>query len=243
MYDALPPSIDVLKDLLTGGAVAKLTLLKASLDTFNAYQQRRDLEALEQFAHYLAEKIGNMEQLLSERYLATPDGNRFAHKIVAAATDPKIAEKREVFANALINGARSRSDGEIGELDLLRFTDLLISLSAASLEELALIHKYCEPKLLAEKDLDMATVEFNLYRDALRPKFMGDSGGAAHYHNAVLRELKSAGLFARVRYQRMPDGSAKLASMLAGEDNYYTTYTRDFARFASTPTKPTEKDA
>lgn len=224
------PALDILKDLVSG-SVGPLTLSKAALDVWNNYTQTRELEALTDFVRFIADKTGDLQQLLSEPYLKTPDGQRFAHKIFAAAVDARQAEKRELFANALINGTRK---SELEELDRLRFVDLLSSLSAASLVKLAEIHKRCESALVEKMGHpDWECV--GLHPEGGPPKSI-PANSDVHYSAAALRELKSSGVLGKARYA--PDEKAPgtlKAVTISTEANYYNAYTRAFARFISSP--------
>lgn len=225
------PAFNLLIEL-AAGTPGRLVLAKGALDLWNNYNRARELESLQEFMGYLAEQIGDVQQLLSAPYLKTPEGQRFANKIVAAAVDSTLAEKRRLFANALISGIRG---DELGELDRLRFVDLITQLSAASLVQLAEIHKRCEPAL-AKHGSDSAWESVSIYPDGIPlPNQKPGAGPEVHFAAATLRELKSSGVLGKVRYGRGQDGALKTISA-STEANYYNAFTRAFCQFISPAT-------
>lgn len=226
----MPPlnsAINLLIDLASG-TPGRFALAKGALDLWKNYTQTREIEGLHEFLSYMAEQVGDIHQLLSDPYLKTEEGQRFAHKIIAAAVDPTLAEKRQLFANALINGVRHK---EFGDFDRLRFVDLLIKLSAVSLVQLAEIHKRCEIALLQGRHPEWESV--GLYPDGKpRTKFPADSD--VHFTDATLRELRSVGLLGKIRYGREKAGTLK-AIVISTEANYYNAFSRAFSRFIAAP--------
>lgn len=226
------PAIDILKDLVAGG-VGPLTLTKAVYDSWANYGQAREIEGLREFVGFLGAKVGDIQQLLSDPYLGTVEGQRFAHKIFAAAVDARLAEKREVFANAFINGLRQEG---VSDIDRLRFVDILIGLSAASLVRFAEIHKRCDPQF---DGMGAEWESIGMWSDGSSPAARGAplDGVKTHYNRAAVKELQAAGLFSEIRLGHINGGPLQIVVRRQGSEDYYTAYTRAFGRFISTPSK------
>ncbi len=133
------------KDIIAGvnGALkalaGKIPILNELISGYDAYRHAQFERETKKFLEVLHSGIESLSEKLDLSWLSTPEGETFAYKVVESAIDAQIADKRELFANALINGI-SKKDTD--ELLKLKFIDILRNLSKASLMILSEMHEF-----------------------------------------------------------------------------------------------------
>ena len=133
------------KDIIEGVKGAGKALLgrfpgiNEAISGYDAYRQAQFERETKMFLEVLESGIGSLSEKLDLSWLSTTEGETFAYKVVESAIDAQLADKRELFANALINGIR-QSDTD--DLLKLKFIDILRNLSKASLMILSEMHEF-----------------------------------------------------------------------------------------------------
>jgi hypothetical protein len=223
MGDATKTVLELLIEQLpsvTPGGVPIKTGAKLGLALISSLLKRQDEMALDEFLGYLANQTGNISQMLSDPWLRSREGGIFWGKVFSSAMNAQIADKRELFANALVNGLANRG---MPELKRLKFVDLLRSLSKASLMCLAEIHAHCAEKL-SESGGEVGTPGIKINQLPL------SSASDRYYTESVVQELHSAGIFSSAgkgwrSYEEEKNDVSPSSNL------FYTDFSREFSEF------------
>lgn len=125
---------------LSGTAKSALSLIPGlgqAIAGWDAYKHSAFERNVGNIIDHLSQKIDNLEVFFSAEFFETEEGQLFTRKVIDAALDAQLEDKQELFINALVNAPTSQS---IGELQRLKFIDMLRHLSRAALMVLAEMH-------------------------------------------------------------------------------------------------------
>ncbi len=120
----------------TKSALSLIPVLGQVIAGYDAYKQSSFDRNVKALINHLSEKVDNIEAFFNAEYFHTKEGQLFTSKIIDSALDSQLSDKQELFINALINAPTSQE----GELQKLKFVDILRQLSRASLMVLAEMH-------------------------------------------------------------------------------------------------------
>lgn len=225
------------KDIIEGvkGAskalIGRAPILGEMIAGYDSYRHAQFERHTKEFLNVLESGIESLSERLDISWLSTPEGETFAYKVVESAIDAQLADKRELFSNALINGIR-RSEGDI--LLKLKFVDILRALSKASLMILSEMHGFLsanvrgqgrnppnEPYPLVSKHDIVAKL-----RGRYEPFLIA----------SAIWEMQSQGLFDEIAEWggRSPDGSFKSPGGFS-DALAYTDFTCRFVEFITLP--------
>lgn len=122
----------------TKSALSLIPVLGQAIAGWDAYKHSAFERNVRQLIEHLFQKVDDLKVFSSAEYFQTDEGQLFARKVIDAALDPQLEDKQELFVNALANAPTSQS---IGELQKLKFIDILRHLSRAAVMVLAEMHK------------------------------------------------------------------------------------------------------
>ncbi len=114
-------------DLLSGATgafkyfISRAPAIGEALAGIDAYNKSKFERGLKEIIDLLVEKDDDIEDLFSNEWLLTDDGKVFIHKAFDSALDSQIAEKRELFVNALINGVQNKQITNLENLKIINF--------------------------------------------------------------------------------------------------------------------------
>jgi len=118
--------------------VSRLPVFGELIAGWDAYKRSQLERYVQNLLGYLQKRVDNVEELFSEEWITSDEGQQFARKVVDCAVNAELEDKHQLFANALINGIQDR---QLSTLEKLKFVDMLRHLSLASLCVLAEMHK------------------------------------------------------------------------------------------------------
>ena len=122
--------------------VSRMPGLGEMIAGWDAYHKARFERETQDFLKALDSVLARMGRSLDPSWFTTLEGETFARKVLDCAVDAQLADKKELFANALVNGA---INVEITPIEKLKFVDMLRQMSRASLMVLADIHSMLSP--------------------------------------------------------------------------------------------------
>jgi len=232
------------KDIIEGtkGAVkaliGRLPALGELISGYDAYRHAQFERETKEFLEVLESGLESLSEKPDFSWLSTPEGETFAYKVAESAIDAQIADKRELFSNALINGIRQK---ETDDLVKLKFIDVLRNLSKASLMILSEMHEFLSanvrgPGRVPPPNKPYPVVDTGDIVSKLRGKY------DPYLIASAMWEMQSQGLFDQIAEWggRYPDGSIHseggFSSALA-----YTDFTCRFVEFITLPKADTNK--
>jgi hypothetical protein len=222
-----PP--DDWKAAAKGGSRALLKLIPGigvPLAAYEEVERQRKQKALDELHAVLASRIEIVEEKVHPDWLKTDDGQLFASKVVEAALDAQLADKRQLFANALINSVLFENTPIEKKL---KFVDLLRGLSRVALDVLAAIHRMCGPTL-------KSSGAFYISDTDIARTVAGNTGMDPYLVSAAVAELRAAGLFsAVVRWTKDIHGEPQPSGGWLNNGEGYTEFTDEFVRFIIEP--------
>lgn len=218
LLDLIPVAVPLAGTIKVGG---KLTVAAVS-DLVSRQQQ----QGLDEFLSYLGENVGDLRQFFSDPWLQSEHGAKFWQKIFGSAMDAQLADKRQLFANALVNGVSGKDHPDKKKLRML---DILRDLSLASLDGLAEIHSQYAHRLGAldfesrkAQGIPLADVRLSTADDTF-------------YTESIIQELVAAGVLSSSEKAEPRDGRTILVDLGTTEAAYYTEFSLEFAEFVSAP--------
>ncbi len=131
------------KDLMrAASAVAKSLVsrvpgLGEAIAGWDAYKQSLFERNVKKVFYLLQEKVDNLENFIRDEWISTKEGEQFVRKVFDATFDEQLQDKQDFFINALVNGV---NDQTTGQLEKLKFIDILRHLSRSALIVLGEIH-------------------------------------------------------------------------------------------------------
>jgi len=229
--------VDPLDEWKAGGAGAvKAALLKylpgldVALADYDEVERRRRQKALEEFRSDVLDRQGRLEDRGRPDWLGSEEGQVFAGKVLDAALDAQMVDRRQFFANALVNGAHA---GNMPYVEKSKFVDLLLVLSRVALDVLAELHRMFAPIL--RKPPHARTESTFLDMDRISQEIASRIGLDPYLVSSAMAELASAGLFSGVtNWRRDAEGKyVPAGAWLRGVG--YTDFTERFVRFIMEP--------
>ncbi len=191
---------------------------------YEKYKQQRQEKAYREFQTDLQSRVEMLEDRSHLKWLETEDGETYAGKVMEAALDAQMGDKREFFANALISGATT---GDLSFAEKTKFVDLLRGLSRAALDALAKLHEKFSPAL-KQPGRGLST---QISPSQLAVELAEELRINPYLVEASIRELSSAGLFAsHSSYIVSKNGSVRSGGSYGGADSY-TEFTARFVEF------------
>jgi hypothetical protein len=220
-------------DIVAGGfgsakaLASRVPILNEILAGFDSYKRARFEPETEEFLQHLYTALDRVEQKFEPSWFTTHEGDIFARKVLDCAVDAQLADKKELFANALVSGAL---DGRTSDIEKLKFVDFLRHLSRAAIMVLADIHSMLSaeargPGRNPRIDKSYPLVDPKRIAEHLSSKYN------AYLVEAALQEMQSYGLFSSTgEWIRQPDGTSRPGG---GFDHAlaYTDFTCRFVEF------------
>jgi hypothetical protein len=149
---------------MSTSVLASVPVLGQIVVGWNAYKDHQFKEGVKEIITYLKNKIDNLEDFFSDEWFKSETGQRFTRKVIDCSLDAQFEDKRELFVNSLINGARNKN---ITDLEKLKFADMLRQLSRASLDILAELHKIYGVQVRRPNKTQIINESPNLSRDRI----------------------------------------------------------------------------
>jgi hypothetical protein len=206
---------------------SEVPVLKQILGAWNKIEQDRRERYIANVLAMLEQKVDDLNQLFGDEWLKTPEGEKFAAKVFDSTIDAQLADKRELFVNTLINGIW---DKDTGELEKLKFIDVLRHLSRASLDVLADIHNMFKDQVRGpSRRVDPISAYPQVDPGSIAEKL--SSKYDPYLVTSACYEMQSQGLFSNVgEWQKQADGSYKVGG---GFDTawVYTDFACRFVEF------------
>jgi hypothetical protein len=196
------------------------------LAAYEEFDKRRKQKAFDEFHADLQRKLERVEARANTEWLQSEDGQMFASKVVDAALDAQMTDKRELFSNVLVNGLLSE---DLPSRTKMKFVDLLRSLSRAALDVLAEIHRYCGPALKASGASHISDTETSKH-------IATGTGMDPYLVGAAVAELRAEGLFSNVpSWEKDLQGRPRPSGQWLNEGQGYTEFTERFVMFIKEP--------
>lgn len=223
---------------LSGTAKSALSLIPglgpaiAGWDEYRRSQFNRNVLAVLQT---LQQKVNDVSTFTTSEWLQTEEGQQFSWKVFSSALDSQLAEKQELFVNALIQGV---AKPQVSQLEKLKFIDMLRHLSRAALMVLADMHAMFAKQV---RGPGRSTDPIGPY-PLVDPTDVAEklSGKYDPYLvTAAIYELQSQGLFSTTgEWRKFGDGTFRPT----GGFQTALCYTDFAARFVEFITLPTTRD-
>jgi hypothetical protein len=83
---------------------SRVPILNEILAGFDSYKRARFEPETEEFLQHLYTALDRVEQKFEPSWFTTHEGDIFARKVLDCAVDAQLADKKELFANALVSG-------------------------------------------------------------------------------------------------------------------------------------------
>jgi hypothetical protein len=209
---------------------SRLPLLGEAIGGYDSYHRARFERGTKEFMEHLDEALGQIGEKSDLTWLTTPDGERFARKVLDCGIDAQLADKKQLFARALVNGALRE---EASLVEKLKFVDMLRLLSRASLDVLADVHNLLSHDARRPGHHPPANKPYPL----VNPKRIAERLGSKYdpyLVEAALQEMQSHGLFSSTaEWTRQADGS--LHPQGFSDALTYTDFTCRFVEFITLP--------
>jgi hypothetical protein len=209
------------------GLVGMIPGIGAITGGVDAYRAKQRENAGSEFLNELANRVAALEGRSDINWLNTPDGEMFFNKVFESAIDAQLADKRDLFVNALVSGART--DAPVYEKT--KFVDLLRWLSRDALTVLHYLHEEYGPRV--NKPGESCFLESEKVATELAPKLKWNP----YRIQSAYRELSSIGLFSSTTgWSVRPDGVARpVGSYASGRGEAYTDFAEQFVEFIKSP--------
>lgn len=222
------------EDVIAGGIGAAKALasrfipgVSEMLAGFDSYRSARFERETKEFLDCLHADLTRVDKKFDPAWFSTPDGERFAHKVLDCAIDAQLSDKKELFARALLNGAATP---ETELIEKFRFVDILRHLSLAALMVLADIHHSLAPDARGPgrtppTNKPYPHVDPKRISEKLSPKY------DPYVVESALCELQGQGLFSSTaEWSPQPDGSFRTGGGFS-DALAYTDFTCRFVEF------------
>lgn len=226
--DAAQALTGVIKSVLSN-----VPALAQAIAGWDAYQRSRFERHVRSVLEILSSKVEDMEGLFSSEWLQSDDGQQFAWKVLDAALDSQLADKQELFVNALIHGIENQ---QAEQIEKLKFLDMLRQLSRASLMILAEMDQMFSdqvrgPGRSPDPTSAYPQVDAGRIAEALSAKY------DPYLVTAAVAELEGQGLFSRTgEWRKDASGRFRPGGGFATE-MCYTDFAARFVEFIRAPHK------
>ena len=201
--------------------------LGEALGAYEEFERCRKEKTLAQFVEDVHDRLERAQPKLDGDWLGSEEGQVFVGKVIDAALDAQTADKRQLFANALLNGAIMN----IPLATKTKFVDLLRSLSRLALDVLAELHSEFRSKVANHSESTVITPE-----RVAEQLCSGSSELDPYAVISAIEELRSAGLFSYVtRWRRTADGAVSSSESYSAGNIAYTEFTTRFVEFITDP--------
>ena len=205
--------------------------LAQAIAGWDAYQRSRFERHVRSVLQLLTSKVEDLEGLFSSEWLQTADGQQFAWKVFDAALDAQLADKQELFVNALVHGIENQ---KAEQLEKLKFVDMLRQLSRASLMVLAEMDRMFADQVRGPGRSPDPTAAYPLV-DAARIAEALSEKYDPYLVTAAVAELEGQGLFSRTgEWRKDATGRYKPGGGFATE-MCYTDFAARFVEFIRAP--------
>lgn len=206
-------------------AASRVPVIGEALAGVEAFRQKQREKTAKEFIENLGSRLEAMGDRFSAEWLATEDGRMFAHKVFESATDAQLADKKELFANAFVNGAGDDSDVH----EKTKFVDLLRQLSRDALDVLCELHRKFGPILA--KPLATRSESTNVSSETIATELSSTLHWDGYRIESAYRELSSAGLFSAVTGWVSDGKGGQRPTGTYGRGEAYTEFAERFVRF------------
>jgi hypothetical protein len=198
---------------------------------WDAYQGSRFERHVKSMLQLLTSNVEDIEGLFSSEWLKTDDGQEFAWKVFDAALDSQLADKQELFVNALVHGIE---DQKTQRLEKLKLIDMLRQMSRASLMVLAEMDQMFSGQVRGPGRSPDPTTAFPQVDAGRIAESLGDRYDP-YLVTAAVAELEAQGLFSRTgEWRKDASGRYKPGGGFATE-MCYTDFAARFVEFIRTP--------
>ena len=212
--------------------IGRVPVVGEIISGYDAYRRAQFSRDTREFLAMLYSGMESLAEKLDFSWLSTDEGETFARKVVESAIDGQLADKRELFANALINGIRQR---QTDDLLKLKFIDVLRNLSKASLMILSEMHVFLSANVRGPGRTPSPTEPYPMVDTGdvvskLRGKY------DPYLIASAIWEMQSQGLFDQTAEWggRGSDGSSQSPGGFA-DALAYTDFTCRFVEFITLP--------
>lgn len=215
---------NALLDVLKQGA-SEIPVLAQLLKIQEKLKQDQFNRSIVKILTFLKEKVDDPELLFSDEWLRSEEGQTFARKVFASALDAQLADKQQLFVNALINGIENK---QLPYHEKLKFTDMIRHLSLPALMILSKIHQLYENRPEATGFHDLSPDSFSVNRMEVVQK-LGNQYDP-HLIESCLDEMRGYGVFSSTgTYFR--DNAGKYQAGFPQGGYIYSAYTHRFVKF------------
>ncbi len=201
---------------------------------YDAYKQSIFERNLKTTLKYLTEKIKDIPDFLANDWIRTEEGQQFIWKVFDSALDAQLADKQELFINALINGINTET---LTNLEKLKFVDMLRHISLPTLHILAEMHlRFIDQVRGPNRNPDpiqpFPQVNASRIADELSSKF------DPYLVISAVSEMEGQGLFSTVgEWRKNPNGFVQGSGF--SSELCYTDFTAKFVEFITLKEKVT----
>lgn len=205
--------------------ISRVPGIAEALAGVEAYRREQRDKASREFEESLAVRLEALGDRFNPDWLSTEDGQMFAGKVLESGLDAQMADKRQLFVNALANGATSDAD----VYEKTKFVDLLRHLSRDALDVLCELHKQYGP--IVKQPASSRSKSTFLSSDRVGRELSYVLSWDPYRIESAYRELCSMGIFSGIT-QWVPDGSGgstATGSHPSGE--CYTEFSERFVEF------------
>jgi len=230
-------------DVIAGGIgsakafASRLPIVGEIIAGFDSYRNARFERETTEFLHHLDTALAQVGESFDPSWFASPDGERYARKVLDCAVDAQLADKKELFAKALLNGAIVE---QIDLVEKFKFIDILRQLSRAALMVLADMHEFLGPDTRGPGRTPPTNKPYPLV-DPKRIAERLSSKYDPYLIEASLSEMQGQGLFSSTgEWNRQADGSSRPGGGFS-EALAYTDFTCRFVEFITLQCKDTTR--
>jgi len=202
--------------------------LGQALSGWDAYHRSAFDRNVRKVIEYLSDRIDNIEDFFQDKYLHTEKGQQFARKVFDAAFDAQLEDKQELFMNALVNGAKSKTTTE---LEKLKFVDILRHLSRASLMILAEMHNMLINQVRGPMRQPDPTSSYPLVDPSAIAENLSEIYDP-YLVTSSISEMESQGLFSRTgEWRKDPVSGRQMPGGGFSTEMCYTDFAARFVEF------------
>jgi len=211
----------------TKSALSLIPVLGQAIAGWDAYKRSSFERNVRKLIEHLSQKVDDLKAFFSADYFQTEEGQLFTRKVIDAALDSQLEDKQELFVNALINAPTSQS---LGELQTLKFVDMLRHLSRAALMVLAEMHRmFCKQVRGPGRNPD-PTQSFPLVDPASIAEKLSDRYDP-YLVTSAISEMESQGLFSRTGEWRKDATGRYMSGGGFATEMCYTDFAARFVEF------------
>ena len=232
------------EDLLAGlsavvkSALSRVPALREAIAGWDAYHRSQFDRNVKKVIDLLSERVDDLESFFKHEYLNTDEGEQFARKVFDAALDDQLADKQELFINALINGIKN---GKTTGLEKLKFVDILRHLSRASLMVLAEMHKMFINKVRGPGRQPDINIPYPLVNPSSIAEDLSDEYDP-YLVTSSISEMESQGLFSSAgEWKKNPTTGKLMPGGGFSTEMCYTDFAARFVEFIKT--EPIKKES